>query len=430
MTVTEGSLLHQSRESSLRSRRDSVSLVQQALSEDAEDALAHATLGFYYYLERNQRNHETIGQCVAASQKFLHHSDAQSRHYSNALASAFNGNVTQMIYHLEQQLQENPTDIIALKLCQGELFWLGEMQWSASVSAAVENEWNSAVPYYSDFLSIRAFDLEETGDHVRAEALGREAVSLNPSDVWGAHAVTHVMYMQGRSQEGARWLDDLHAGGHWQGLGQMVLHLWWHRALFYLLDKQFEKALSVYDEYLRNFEIDMVASLPDLYLDLQNAVSLLIRLELHGVSVGERWSTLAEYCLQRTTDQTNAFSCVHYAAVLAADERFEQAQALVDSMLEYAGRQNNFAASYSNAAVPAAKSVIAYRKKDYGAVVELLMPVRHRLIQMGGSHAQREVVLLILADALQRTGQSALLHNLSIDMQGSGFSDAMTSRIL
>ena len=127
MAVTEGSLLHQSRESSLRSRRDSVSLVQQALSEDTEDALAHATLGFYYYLERNQRNFEAIDQCVANSQKYLHSSDTQPRHYSNALAAACSGNVTQMIYHLEQQLREDPTDIIALKLCQGELFWLGEI---------------------------------------------------------------------------------------------------------------------------------------------------------------------------------------------------------------------------------------------------------------------------------------------------------------
>ena len=430
MNSAAETLLGQSRESSLRSRRDAMSLVQEALAADAEYSLAHSIRGFYYYAERHQRNRETISQCVADGRKFLTDKDSVASHYCNALTAASQGDAASMVFHLEQQLLNDPTDITALKFCQSELFWMGEMQWSASVSDSVAKYWNKDQPYYSDFLAIRAFDLEETGDYINAEKCGRESVALNPSDVWGAHAVTHVMYMQGRSKEGARWLDELHQGGHWQGLGQMVLHLWWHRALFHLLGDEYDAALSVYDDYLRNFELDMVAALPDLYLDLQNATSLLLRLEFCNIDVGDRWTSLADICTQRVTDRSNAFSCAHYAAVLAADNRYEQAQELIATMSDASAAMDSIAGGFSNAAVPAAVASVAHRKQNYRQVIASLMPVRYRLVQMGGSHAQREVFLLMLADALQREGEFDLLQKLSVDLQDTGFADIMAKRIL
>jgi len=405
-------------------------LVQDALSADPEHSLAHAIRGFYYYGERHQRNGDTINECVAASAQSLDASDVVAGHYCNALTAASSGDAASMVYHLEQQLLNDPTDITALKLCQSELFWLGEMHWSASLSKSVEKYWSGDHRYYGDFLAIRAFDLEETGDYAEAEKCGRQAVEINPSDVWGTHAVTHVMYMQGRSEEGARWLDQLHAGGHWQGLGQMVLHLWWHRALFHLLRGEHEAALTVYDEYLRNFELDMVAALPDLYLDLQNATSLLLRLEFLNTDVGSRWTALADICSQRVTDPTNAFSCPHYAAVLAADNRFDDAEALIANMSDVNVSRGSISGSYTNAAIPAAIASVAHRKQNYRKVIDTLMPVRHRLVQMGGSHAQREVFLLMLADALQRENESIWLQQLSVDLHDTGFADIMAQRIL
>ncbi len=430
MSSDADNLLKQSRESSLRSRRDSMSLVNLALEADPQHSLAHAIRGLYYYAERHQRNYREINECVANSTKYLSDSDTRARHYNQALTSASMGDAAAMVFHLEQQLLDDPLDVNALKLCQSELFWLGEMKWSASLSDSVEKPWSIDHEHYSDFLAIRAFDLEETGHYDAAEKYGRQSVELNPSDVWGTHAVTHVMYMQGRSRDGARWLDDLHSGGHWQGLGQMVLHLWWHRALFHLHQHEHDAALSVYDEYLRNFEIEMIAALPDLYLDLQNATSLLLRLEFLNVDVGARWSALADICAGRINDASNAFSCAHYAAVLAADQRFNQAQSLIEQMTLASASGSSIASSFVNAAIPAAEAAIAHRKRDYRAVINILMPVRYRLVQMGGSHAQREVFMLMLADALQQEGESDLLQKLSADLTDTGFDEIMARRIL
>jgi len=406
-----------------------MSLVQAALLEQPEDSLAHATRGFYLYGERNQRNTQPLLECVENSRKFLNDNDARAKHYCNALQAASTGDLAAMVFHLEQQLVSDPLDIIALKLCQSELFWLGEMQWSASISASVENHWNKDQQYYSDYLAIRAFDLEETGDQATAEQFGRESVAINPADVWGTHAVAHVMYMQGRGSDGAQWLDTLSASGNWDDLGQMVLHLWWHRALFHVLNGELEAALGVYDDYLRNFDIDMIAALPDLYLDLQNATSLLIRLEMLGIDVGDRWSGLADTCEQRIDDCLNPFSSAHYAVVLASDQRFEKAQQLIDYMQQASVAGQGLSPSFGNAAVPAAIASVAHRKKDFQQVIEILMPVRYRLVQMGGSYAQREVFMFILADAIQKVGDSALLSRLSADLQETGFSEIMANRI-
>ena len=174
----------------------------------------------------------------------------------------------------------------------------------------------------------------------------------------------------------------------------------------------------------------MVAALPDLYLDLQNATSLLLRLEFCNIDIGNRWTGLADICTQRVSDQTNAFSCAHYAAVLAADNRFEQAHELIENMSDASAVAGSIAGSFSNAAVPAAVASLAHRMRDYKQVIASLMPVRRRLVQMGGSHAQREVFLLMLADALQHEGEFDLLQKLSGELQDTGFAEIMASRIL
>ena len=115
--------------------------------------------------------------------------------------------------------------------------------------------------------------------------------------------------------------------------------------------------------------------------------------------------------------------------MLAADGRFDQAQLLVDNMRQPVQSGDAVASSYSNAALPAAIAAVAHRKKEYRKVIDTLMPARFRLVQMGGSHAQREVFLLILADALQAEGEQVLLDKLSADLQAAGFADVMAHRI-
>ena len=64
-------------------------------------------------------------------------------------------------------------------------------------------------------LACRAFANEECGNYVVAEAAGREAMALDPANLWAAHAVAHVMEMQGRRGEGIAWFST-----GWSGTGR------------------------------------------------------------------------------------------------------------------------------------------------------------------------------------------------------------------
>gem|GEM_PF-6068654 len=104
-------------------------------------------------------------------------------------------------------LADHPLDIVALKLHHYLTFWTGRTQALRAATASVLPAWNDTTPGYASVLGMHAFALEETGNHVQAEAWGREAVERNPNDLWAIHSVAHVLETQGRSAEGVEWLD-------------------------------------------------------------------------------------------------------------------------------------------------------------------------------------------------------------------------------
>ena len=122
-------------------------------------------------------------------------------------------------------------------------------------------------------------------------------------------AVAHVIEMQGRHREGVAWLDGLK--GHWGGANDFINHLWWHRTLYHLELEQYAKVLEIYDEHVRTGRLDF-------YLVMHNAASLLWRLELYGVEVGDRWAELAGFAAERVHDHANPFNDMHFAMALAA----------------------------------------------------------------------------------------------------------------
>lgn len=396
--------------------------LKAALETDPKFALAHVVSGLILHVARHSAFHSKIGNSLAAVKDDEADLTERERLYVSALDFSYRGRIAEAVAIYETILAHYPTDLLAQRLAQMELFWIGEMDWSESISARVASAWSESVPSYGAFLSCRAFDLEETHRFDEAEHLGRQAVEIDPTDVWGTHAVAHVMIMQGRHQEGIAWLDGLK--GNWAEANQMSLHLWWHRCLFHLERGEFDAVLEIYDSWVRNRELPLLQAMPDLYIDMQNGASMLLRLELRKVEVGNRWDELLELTLTRLTDHTSPFTSAHFALILAAGGRFEEAETLLQSMHDFAATdQGTLGPRYHAAAIPAAEAAIAHRKGEYQRAIDLLMPARHFLWQMGGSHAQRDLFFLILADCLQKLGRKDLLQIVLADIAGAGFAD-------
>ena len=123
------------------------------------------------------------------------------------------------------------------------------------------------------------------------------------------------MLTQGRIEEGHAFMEDVSAT--WTGLNSfMVTHNWWHQALFALEMERHEEVLDLYDQ-----QVWGVAK--DYSQDQINAISLLARLELAGVDVGNRWQDLGNYLASRVQDQVLPFLDMQYLYGLARAQRAE-----------------------------------------------------------------------------------------------------------
>jgi len=203
-----------------------------------------------------------------------------------------------------------------------------------------------------------------------------------------------VMEMQKRPRDGLEWLGSLE--GHWPPMNNFVHHLWWHRAMFHIQLGEHDAVLELYDRRFRRLESPLVQKMPDLYIDIQNAASMLMRLELRGVEVGNRWTEIADKAEARIGDCLSTFTLPHWAMALSATGREAATQRLLAAM----GASSN--PVVREVALPVSRAVVAHRRKEFAKALELMEPVQERLGELGGSHAQRDVLLQILKDAERR----------------------------
>jgi tetratricopeptide (TPR) repeat protein len=235
-----------------------------------------------------------------------------------------------------------------------------------------------------------AFGLEESGHYQLAEHHGLAALDRNRGDVWATHAVTHVYEMQGRIDEGIRFLRRTRPD--WTQGNLFTVHNWWHLALYLLEAGRNGEALDVYDLHVHNEDS---AGVP---LEMLDASALLWRLYLDGVDVGRRFASLAEAWAIRTAHEPwYVFNDLHAVMALAGAGRFADAHAVIDRLDTYVDTSlpSSNVRMTAEVGLPACRSVLAFAEGRHADVVAELLPVRRILARFGGSHAQR--------DALQRT---------------------------
>ena len=399
---------------------DAMANLDAANAADPDFALPYAARGILMESLKKPELHPAVSKQLEAAKQARPPKTARERHYIAALEAALAGEVAAAATHYQQIALEHPFDLFAIRLAQSELFWIGEVEWMRDISESVSSRWTADIPGYSSYLSIRSFGLEENGDFDLAEKCGRESVELDPTDAWGAHAIAHVLIMQGRLDEGISWLSGLHE--NWTKTNHIAHHLWWHLALFYSERGDFDAALDVYDQRLRDLDSPLMQAMPDFYVDIQNDTALLQRLELRGIDVGDRWQPIADLAAARIGNHRSPFTSAHCALALAAAGRFDEANELVDKIREFIAQEGGqMSARYAAAVLPSSEAAIAHRKGDYQQVIDCMLAARRSLWQMGGSHAQRDLFFQLLVDAAVKTGRTDILGMLLRELQGIGF---------
>jgi tetratricopeptide (TPR) repeat protein len=317
--------------------------------------------------------------------------DTNSREKTHiaALGAWCDGELERTCEILDGILKDHPRDFLALKLANYLYFYMGDAANVRDGPARALRHWDEKTPGYSHLLALHAFGLEESGDYAAAERAGRRATEINPADPWAVHAVAHVMEMQDRAAEGATWIETL--APHWDGANFFRFHLWWHLALMHWGAGRADQALALYDARVWG---DGSSE----NLSLCNDISMLARLELAGVDVGERWGAAAKVVGDQAGGSVLAFVDAHYALALGAVPALEE--------------RGTTARVHGAVGRAACEAAVAWRAKDHARVVARLAPVRKQLWRIGGSHAQRDLFTLILLDAALKSGERGLAKTL------------------
>jgi tetratricopeptide (TPR) repeat protein len=364
--------------------RDPGAKLKRALQLDPAMPMANCLQGYFLHLMGLPA---LFAKAKPIHEKLQKQSDLSSRErlHIAALGAWCDGELERACQIFEQILREQPRDILALKLANYLYFYMGDAASVRDSPSRVIPDWDAGMPGYGHVLALQAFGLEESGDYAAAERAGRRATELNPADPWAVHAVAHVMEMQDRVADGVDWINSLTT--HWDAANFFRFHLWWHLALMHWGAGRPDEALRLYDQHIW-------AEGSSENLSLCNDISLLARLQLAGVDVGARWDAAAAVVRAQSGGSVLAFVDAHYALALGEVPG-----------LHAAGTTGRVHGTVGRALCEAA---VAWRAGDHRRVTTLLAPVRQELWRVGGSHAQRDLFVLMLLDAALRSGNTAL----------------------
>lgn len=399
--------------------------LQQWLETEPDNPRAHATKALMLTLLARKELAPAAQEASAMAMSMVSGSGA-AKAYAEAASMAAHGAWWAAMDKLEQVIAAEPDNTLAAKMSHALRFMLGDRTGMLRSIERVLAGLPTTHAHRGFMLGCQAFALEENGEYGRAEAIGVAAVEREPRDAWGLHAVSHVHEMMGRTADGIRWIEAREARiGHCNNFGG---HLFWHLALFKLEAGAIGDVFDLYDRKIRQDKTDD-------FRDIANGASLLMRLELEGHDVGERWEELADKAEARIDDRSLVFADLHYILALLGAGRRKPANLLARS-LGYEPARNavqNMAAE--RAGRSCAEGLVAYAAGQPSRALELLLAGRSQRLLVGGSNAQRDIFEQITIEAALRCGDDDIARRLLAErLQGRNgnnrFAEARLNRLM
>jgi len=359
---------------------------QAATRHDPGLALAHAGAGVGLFLEER---FEEARQAVEMAQRAVAGQSERERSHVEALALLVTGKPVDTERAMREHLTTWPRDRLIFQRLYFVWFWQGRFPEMLAFTSAF-SRWSPGDSYV---LGLHAFALEQAGRCDEAVRVAQAAIAANPRDAWAIHALAHALYEMAAFDTGVRRLPPtIHPCTH---LGWFRNHLLWHLTLMFLAVGDYGRASALGRAVFERAP----STIPG---DLHDSISLLWRLALAGVDVQARWRPFAEIARSRLDRSGLLFHAVHLAMALAAGGDWETAERQVGVLRERA-RQDRTGLT-GDVVVPLVEGLHAFAGGDYRQAIERIEPLRPRIVEIGGSRAQRDVFHDTLLEACFRAG--------------------------
>jgi len=150
-------------------------------------------------------------------------------------------------------------------------------------------------------------------------------------------------------------------------------------------------------------------------LELLDASALLWRMQLEGTPVGDRWQPLAAAWGRIIAPGFYPFNDMHAVMSFIGNGELDRAESLVRALDEVVAHRLETSSGWRMTAeigLPVCRSLTAFGRGEYDAVIADLLPIRTRVHHFGGSHAQRDAVERTLLEAAIRAGRHELAASL------------------
>jgi len=297
-------------------------------------------------------------------------------------------------------LSTYPKDPYALQMAYFLALTIGATPRLYDIPASVVKYYDPSTPFYGHVFGKICFGEGERGNYDASEIAGRKALDHFPLDNWAHHALAHNFEESGRALQGRNFL--LNSARDWTTGTTFSHHIWWHTALFHVQLGDYEAALQLYDDKVGPMTLKDGGSFP-----LSDGSSLLMRLHLEGVDIGDRAENQAKGWVSHNDDFTSLFYDGHnsFCSLLVGDKQANDK--LLDNMREFVSSSSRVGWNKevtTKVGIPLLEGITHYMDAEYNEAVQKLAPIMDELQQkIQGSKAQKDIFRQILLHAAVRS---------------------------
>ena len=357
-----------------------------AAAEDPGLALAHAGAGLCLFLEER---FDEARAAIDAAKVAVGGQSARERGHVESLALLIGGKSAEAERVMGEHLEIYPRDLVVLQRLYFIWFWQGRFPEMLALTTRLTRHYGGD----SFVLGLHAFALEQADRCDEAVRVARAALTRNPRDAWAVHAFAHALYELAAFDTGLTRLPPaIHPCQH---LGWFRNHLVWHLTLMHLSRGDYDRALRLSRTVFERAPSSIAG-------DLHDSISLLWRLQLCGLDVRERWQPFTVIARERLTRLGLLFHVVHVAMALVGGRDWPTAERQATLLRERVAKDRT--GLIGPVVLPLVEGVQAFGRGEYRRTIELVEPVRDRIVELGGSRAQRDVFHDTFLEACFRAG--------------------------
>ncbi len=369
--------------------------LRRAIEADPDFALAHIALARASFIVADVA---TARAGVAKARELAPKLTPREQSHINALALAMEGKPVDSFEATKAHLAEYPRDAMVAAPATGVFGLIGfsgrqgrepeQVAFLEPLKKHLADDWW--------FQAVYAFALEELGRLDEALEQIERSMKTNSRNAHGAHIKAHVLYEMGEDRKGLDYLEGWLPAYAREGM--MHCHISWHVAMFAMILGDLDKAWRVYDAQVRPGG----AWGPALNV-ATDAPAFLWRAELAGQPrKPQAWQQVNDYVQKSFPKAGIAFVDVHRAlsAVAAGDSA-----AIAAIVAELEERSASGKAPSGDIVPRLAKGLAAYGKGDWSGAISVLAPALAETVRIGGSRAQRDLIVNTLLAAYLKAGQ-------------------------